>query len=750
MTRAYRYRISTFDFRFLCLLFLCSALSCTILYRYGILLYLYLLIFCHLLQCCIYQVSRAKLSNHVERMAPAMRSSLSQTSASSRPLRSSRTKVESYYEESSSENDFDERNESEDESPMGAASSSLRPRVPTSYREDSKDDSFDEEEGTPSPSSRPVVATQPADSSLTGSYARIPCASTTRSRRSTEGSTKSSTKRRLQPERPLRQNKHQKMEDYDPGFAGSRVIPPWQSLPYYILLDIMFYASRPLVDRKAGIRLKSVQWLLDMALLCRAFHEPSLSALYYCPPLIPAARCHGLLNLLSREQGSLSTNYSNKVKVLDVDVESVLLPRNSIPLHELIAKTPQLRELHLYHRNDYVVGLPSWQTPQSRWTYQEEIFMTLNARPIHLQSWDWNGRFMATPHLLPFMVAVHQLRSFRSLRELRIFNLGGSVDLSEEDEMTIAIALEQLPDLRRLEFRDCAFFGGELLGRLPSNLTSLTMTNCDGVTAADLEIFLSSRGGHLRELCLNHNRFLSLFFLQGLGKWCGRLEKLNMDLSMHDWSSYHDVEPRFDTLITAEETPTWPATLREIEFVQLRKWDVQAAEAFFTSLVKAAPMLPDLRRLVITAILKVGWRDRATFREKWIDALETAFLRRSDPAEPTLAAYPQSRQHFHTRTPPPDGHNTPVDIQPSSAQSTSSKRKSERIARRDSTADEPPYMFQGIPYRIQGMCDLVKIRIDNQRPAEMQFNESDFLDDEQSGDEDWSGQDLYVPTHYAW
>ena len=40
---------------------------------------------------------------------------------------------------------------------------------------------------------------------------------------------------------------------------------------------------------------------------------------------------------------------------------------------------------------------------------------------------------------------------------------------------------------------------------------------------------------------------------------------------------------------------------------------------------------------------------------------------------------------------------------------------------------------------IQGLCDVVAIQIDNLRPAEEQFHENDFLDEEKSGDEDWDG-----------
>jgi hypothetical protein len=50
---------------------------------------------------------------------------------------------------------------------------------------------------------------------------------------------------------------------------------------------------------------------------------------------------------------------------------------------------------------------------------------------------------------------------------------------------------------------------------------------------------------------------------------------------------------------------------------------------------------------------------------------------------------------------------------------------------------------------IQGMCEVVEVRIDNLRPTETQVTEADFLDDERSGDSDWNGEDEEVEG-YAW
>lgn len=52
---------------------------------------------------------------------------------------------------------------------------------------------------------------------------------------------------------------------------------------------------------------------------------------------------------------------------------------------------------------------------------------------------------------------------------------------------------------------------------------------------------------------------------------------------------------------------------------------------------------------------------------------------------------------------------------------------------------------------IQGLCEVVDIKIDNQRPTEWQVTEADFLDSEPEGDDDWNGNDDFDMTAgYAW
>lgn len=679
-------------------------------------------------------------------------------------------KVQSYHEDSSSDGGS--------ESGRGL-SLSLRSRSsyhrPVSYREESTDGSDDpmddEHSNTAESLEAPIHSTRPLPAT-----SRNHNPSLTRRRRPVN--TRSQAKRSSKPRerrgdlgRPL--HKRKRVDTVDADIVPSGPIPPWPNLPYHVLFDIFHYASYPLLDEERGTRNHSVQWLVNVALLCRAFHEPALAALYYSPPLLPPNKAHGLLNLLSRAQESLSTNYNSKIKELHVDVEALLFLKSGptlgyFSLPRLIERTPLVKTLRLYHRDDYVVGVPEWADVRSRWSYPDAVFSSANSSLTRLRNWEWNSRFMHTNKPLSLMSKMHTGPAFQHLQELRLLHIGaegeheasrpnhvimeegkGEISQLSEQGASFARFLNELPELSRLEFFECPALDDSLLPHIPSMLTHLTITNCDGVTSDNIGPFLASHGRHLRELTLNHNRCLNLSFTAGLAESCSNLEKFKMDFAIHDVSSYRDVEPCFEELLSLSEVPTWPASLQDLELANLRKWDGTAAEVFFTSLIDAAPQLRDLRRLVINAILMIGWRDRASFREKWIRNMESVFLRRSKP--------PTAGQRTMPRTPPQAEQSAPFgDAAGSDATifdgdlSSLFKRKSARIAQRklseteDNDDSSPrstrtPNEDAERPLFVQGMCDVVQVRIDNQRPSDTQFNENDFLDDELSGDEDWDG-----------
>ncbi|KAL2821769.1 hypothetical protein BDW59DRAFT_150007 [Aspergillus cavernicola] len=687
-------------------------------------------------------------------MAPTLGSPRGRSAKQFRPVRSSRTHVPSYNEESGPEEPLDE--DTTDRPWPRRLSLSLRPRNSNrihSYREDSTDDELlPAEDQSHYTSPLHDVAARTTQSTPTRRRTRAVA-----TRAQIQKPKRTPTKQRLELGRPL--NKRRKVEETDILFIGSGVIPPWQTLPYYVLFDIFLRASYPLVCERGIRRHSSVTWLVGMAMLCHSFHEPALAALYHSPPLVPATKSHGLLSLLEKPQDSLSTNYVNKIKELHVDVDNLLVYKSGptlgyFDLPKLVENTPQVRTLRLYHTDDYIVGVPLWQISRSKWVYPEALFTSISSSSIRLHSWDWNARFMDTPGLLRLMFEKHRQAPFKSIQDLKILHF--ALDDSDHDsavstadgEDLLAMAFAELNNLRRLEFLECPILNDHLFPKLPSNLTSLIISNCDEVTTANFRSFLSSHGHSLRELSLCHNRHLSLSFIVDLKGFCQNLERFTVDVSIHDYSSFHDVEPHFEELLRPSEIPTWPTTLQYLELIQLRKWNEKAAEGFFASLIEAAPELWNLRRLVISAILKTGWRDRASFRERWIGKLEKVFLRRSAPPKPVL----------HSILPHPQGqpqvNSSEGSVQDEGELSSLSKRKSARIAKRkhsDSEDDHSPSPRSPRTYEdnsdddlatTQGMCDAVVIRIDNQRPRETQFNEQDFLDDEVSGDEDWTGNDL--------
>jgi hypothetical protein len=222
------------------------------------------------------------------------------------------------------------------------------------------------------------------------------------------------------------------------------------------------------------------------------------------------------------------------------------------------------------------------------------------------------------------------------------------------------------------------------------------------------------------------------------------LEKLSLDFIMHNWPPYYNGMPHFENLFKPGEIPTWPQALQDIELLQLRQWDKTRAAAFFGSLVDAAPNLKDLRSIVISATVQMGWQDRASFRRHWMKKLERTFLRKDEPTTSNDANGSLPKEPDESA--PPNRH---------------SSRHSARVARQrlsgiDNDSDDSkavshlPTTSEGEITEfddetedayVQGMCDVVSLRIDNLRPAEAQYNEADFLNSEESGDEDWNGED---------
>lgn len=711
------------------------------------------------------------------------------------------------------------------------------------------------------------------------------CHPTARSRRSISTRTTTTPKKRHHPstsvgsthgESSTKRRKHSKLNNQKSivtqtqsqfTISTSGVVPPWQTLPYDILLQIFRYASYPLYDAHHFQPLPSGSWLLKVARLCKDFAEPAFTVLYTSPPLVPMGKAHMLVDLLKTDPAQLKFKYRQKVESLRIDVGQVAaysLPGSGLlDLFTFIKDLPRLKVLEFYHQKDMSPYRNLEDTV--KWTYPESLFDALeyvdpHADPLRgdktsacrLESWRWSSRLAGKKYPLESIREIHLKPSFLCLQKIAFVNYQIPLVRKGEDEPPkheelLANALSVLTGLKHLIFESSTLVNAKLLPLLPKSLHNLELINCWDFHADDFANFLISHGNQLRSLTLNHNLSLNLSFLPILGIACPKLEALQMNLSYFDMHSfYHDSEPNFDKLILPNEIPTWPSSLQTLELTQLRKWDTEACEMFFQSLLDSASNLPDLRRLTIQAILNIGWRDRASFRDKWIGSLEHVFRRVSAPPKADISSRIYGSAHNEvasaieeTKEPDAQGQevvsekkkslqlssgsvapsastfsvviNPPKPVEATESQTRRSTRKSTRQSQTgkyaessdnsgDESADYKPEPEDSARHQarqtrvcreltilkqtagihghdlltsppqtesdddfplisrnrkgkakefVQGMCEVVDIRIDNLRPRETMVTEADFLDEEASGDEDWNGEDGFEEA-YAW
>ena len=383
---------------------------------------------------------------------------------------------------------------------------------------------------------------------------------------------------------------------------------------------------------------------------------------------------------------------------------------------------------------------------------------------------------------------------------------------NERLETTLASIINKIPTLKQLRLSVVSVYGGLLLPLLPDTLESLVILNCVDVQSHDLQEFITTKGHHLKELILSHNAALNLSFLTELSWACPKLETLIMDfLYFNTFFTSCDSDPRYDSLLLDDEQATWPSSLRHLELLYLRNWSTKVAEKFFRSLTEHAQSLPNLRCLKIKASLpESGWRDRIAFRDKWVSDLERIFLRQANSRDSRVhpkVIIPHKSRDSPVKNSDQDLMELDSDSNSNSDVPLTKTRRSDRlkavsfddesatrssqpsrtltqsgqIRRRnamnddsdsDSEMDDSDVFDSSTPsgprsskaaqsnhadhetLPVQGMCDIVDIVVDNLRPTEDQLHESDFLDEELSGDEDWNAKDddihAYQRPGYAW
>lgn len=428
-------------------------------------------------------------------------------------------------------------------------------------------------------------------------------------------------------------------------FTGKTM--PWPNLPYHILLAIFDYASRPLLSDTFQ-PMPSIHWLCSIALCCKAFAEPALSVLYYSPPLYPPSRAHRLLSHLETHKCSATFNYGAKIKYLDVEASSTMLHKyvgwDPLDLGLLVSYTPQLRGIALHLYSDNLAWRKSGRSRSvagSKAGYHRSMVMALQENRIMLQDWTWNhslAKQSQSAFPLTQMKDVHMMPPFQTIRGLTLVNYpAGPIEKGRLCEEMLAEALNLLPKLTNLRFH-MSSVTDHLLFELPYNLQTLEIVECPVLKSSSLGGFLAAKGNNMRQLILDHNQYLNLSFLTHLAQSCPKLELLKADLRYFGTLNVtRDTEPKYDALLHDGERPTWPVNLRSLELFHLRKWNLQTAELFFSSLTDAAGMLPNLRQLKIKASLdESGWRERIAFRDTWTEKLQHVFLRRSLPPNPHL------------------------------------------------------------------------------------------------------------------
>ena len=550
-------------------------------------------------------------------------------------------------------------------------------------------------------------------------------------------------------------------------FESNGKIPQWSTLPFEILVSILAFASGPpyYEDFRSN---PSNTWLLSAARICKAFTEPAITVLYRDPPLWSLERPHGLLETLKKPMSEKLFAYNVKVKRLQFDVVRSLAytspGRGLFEVASLIPHIPQIEEIDIF--NSLRTPLLRGAGRHLRWTYSAKLFAALEENSIYLKSWQWDADLCPWSHGLSkvdWIANVHTNRAFRSLRKLSLVNFNISnlglkgrhqLDL---DDFSVCERFSDLPELRQMVCDSSDLVDEIFLQYVPAGLTHLTLSNCTSLLAESLRSFLESHGSHLLELHLTHNQSLNLSFLPGLGKSCSALQVFKVNMNYYKAiRSLQDSEPVFDELIGVDEVPTWPSSLRTLEMVHLRKWGTETATMLFTSLINAASNLPDLRQLTLKAILNIGWRDRVHFRKEWIGKIEKVFKRISPEPDPHLMTM-RMFNHWkrkqvtaidwaHEETSDGDLEITPISK--AAVVGRRSLRKRGAMSTQEEESAITRERQQNEDYEtltIQGMCEVVDVRIDNLRPAESQFTEGDFLDSDRDEDDDgeWNGEDMY-------
>ncbi|KAF2744571.1 hypothetical protein M011DRAFT_488904 [Sporormia fimetaria CBS 119925] len=465
----------------------------------------------------------------------------------------------------------------------------------------------------------------------------------------------------------------------------------------------------------------------------------------------------------------------------------------------LIPALTTLRDFHILDPNDK----PPYRWDgmrRGRVSYPPELFNALSESKLCLRSWSWNLSWI-TLHRLPFawILHKHKMNAFHSLRHITftrfIVEKDADGEVNERTQKDFGKAIDLLPNLQSLTLESSNISTMEFLSLLPTNLKRFRVMNSRELNSEVLQEFLATHGWHLEELTFNHCPSLSLSFLVSLEDFCPHLQVLRMDLHLYSTLNIvkKDVEPLYDELLSEKQIPTWPSSLRILDLDYLHKWTGAAASTFFTSLIDSAADLPHFQSISISAKVDVAYRERAKFRQHWERLFHKVFKHKGPDPSPHLAsmsAYQEwkaNSDHGSVDVTSIEGSDTEKEERWSSRRLRSRKvaclkeessnddkdddNESSDFSDNDNTDDviadvdtshdathtpsknlrnstyssttTAPQTTTATPTKkrtfIQGRCHKVELKIDNSRPVEVQYDEGDFMDDELSGDEEWTG-----------
>lgn len=562
-------------------------------------------------------------------------------------------------------------------------------------------------------------------------------------------------------------------------------VPNWQNLPYQILSDIFLYTVRP------PTRDNWEAWLVQNALLCKSFVEPALSALYYMQNVSPVMKTQRLLNLL-RSPTTTYLNYGKKIKWLVVAVAT--RNKSLLNLSQIIAFTPQLRGIHItgwisstdLGWGQLLKGLETNHIPLREWIWTAVSQRYAPLRCIYptssLQTIDRIIFHHETPVLWKaedFATAINALPRLKHIQ----FNLSTLRD----PEVLLSLLSVNLESLRLV---DCKLISANaltlFLAAWGQELRLLAMDDNNSHRLSFL-VNLAQSCPQLQTLKINFDTFCNTpspaepaSLRSGeIPTWPSSLRRL--DLLQYGGLTLGSANLFLSSLVDSA------ASLPNLRYIRIRlslgesgwqnrvtfrqKWTKIFLHVF---LRVSEPPNPHLQSLGAYQALKIAQENIA--RKSIADESHPASSGPSSgpsSATPRKSSDPLSQVGIEPGR--SEGKKEP-NVEKSSqlprgrrsdrlrqhagiSQRSSSKpcppfRRRRRRAREsdpdatseDSALEDRLEEYYGghvrIPYEnlpVQGLCDFVDVLSDNLRPSHEQLRESDFLDEELSGDEDWNG-----------